>query len=459
MGGSSLKRKKGSNPILHGAIHDNEDGQIDEAYAKYLHNLEGSWEPDFAEDNEDDPTYMVFLKNLKACGNAYMLDVSRKHGVSFPIRYEVENHPSVELDQTTARSYGSALIREIASLDADDDVQSGQENSASLNGNAQRDTLTKKRRRSTLNHELNLGLKNSGLVTQSVLRRSPRIVENFSNSRKVEVRLDVNSDLLSHSKHLGFKKEDTQSHSLVRKRRSSPADCQLNSSLGNSSFGKEHTLRHSARGAQNSLDAPKKQSSRKLHQEVGYHRSSEQGCMSNFKADVIVDESYRNFISSLKVVGDSVFYEYGDGKRVYYEGNDQERSSNVVIELQDVPSAPLSMTPRPRTPPPRRPTPPPPRLLTPSPRAQTAKEDSHRLRTSTKEVTENLKAFPSGDSLFWKAIEKDLRRPFDQKEYEDLLEKVNARKPISVHRETRRGGYKMEFLSKMGKSYLDSFPG
>lgn len=69
-----------------------------------------------------------------------------------------------------------------------------------------------------------------------------------------------------------------------------------------------------------------------------------------------------------------------------------------------------------------------------------------------------MKAFPSSDSSFWKAIEKDLRRPFDQKEYEDLLEKVNARKPISVHKETRRGGYKTEFLSKMGKSYLDSFP-
>ena len=167
-------------------------------------------------------------------------------------------------------------------------------------------------------------------------------------------------------------------------------DFQLNSSLGNSSFGKENTLRHSARGAQNSLDAPKKQSSRKLHQEVGYHRSSEQGRMSNFKADVIVDESYRNFISSLKVVGDSVFYEYGDGKRVYYEGNDQERSSNVEIEPQDIPSAPLSMTPRPRTPPPRRPTPPP-RLLTPSPRAQTAKEDRHRLRTSVSAFSSFLK--------------------------------------------------------------------
>jgi len=158
-------------------------------------------------------------------------------------------------------------------------------------------------------------------------------------------------------------------------------DYQLNSSIGNSSFGKENTSRNSLRVVQNSLDAPKKHPSRKLRQAVDCHHPSEQGRISNSKADIIVDESYRNFISGLKVIGDSVFYEYGDGKRVYYEGDDQQNPSNVEVEPQGIAPAPPSMTPRPQTPPPRRPTPPP-RLLTPTPRAQTSKKASHSLGIS-----------------------------------------------------------------------------
>lgn len=57
---------------------------------------------------------------------------------------------------------------------------------------------------------------------------------------------------------------------------------------------------------------------------------------------------------------------------------------------------------------------------------------------------------------FLEKLEHICRKPYEQKEYEDLLEKVNVRKPIVRHKETRGGDYTT--TGEMGKSYLDNHP-
>lgn len=57
---------------------------------------------------------------------------------------------------------------------------------------------------------------------------------------------------------------------------------------------------------------------------------------------------------------------------------------------------------------------------------------------------------------FLEKLEHICRKPYEQKEYEDLLEKVTVRKPIIRHKETRGGDYTA--TGEMGKSYLDNHP-
>lgn len=59
---------------------------------------------------------------------------------------------------------------------------------------------------------------------------------------------------------------------------------------------------------------------------------------------------------------------------------------------------------------------------------------------------------------FRKDVEDILRRPYDEKEYENLWLNVNTRKPVQGYRELR-GHLKSYPKNAMGKSYLDEYLG
>lgn len=63
------------------------------------------------------------------------------------------------------------------------------------------------------------------------------------------------------------------------------------------------------------------------------------------------------------------------------------------------------------------------------------------------------------DSEFRQEIISILKRPYDQAEYEKLLQDVKVQKPVERNLELRHGREKRCPLNKKGKSYLDHYDG
>lgn len=51
-----------------------------------------------------------------------------------------------------------------------------------------------------------------------------------------------------------------------------------------------------------------------------------------------------------------------------------------------------------------------------------------------------------------------LRKPFDQKEFENMMSLINIRNPIVKYKELRNGS-KPYMTNQLGSSYLDCHPG
>lgn len=62
-------------------------------------------------------------------------------------------------------------------------------------------------------------------------------------------------------------------------------------------------------------------------------------------------------------------------------------------------------------------------------------------------------------SEFRKRLMECLDRPYDQKEYDELLLKASKHTKKERHLETRRGVVKAYYSKGLSKSYLDMYPG
>ncbi|XP_057249553.1 uncharacterized protein LOC104894414 isoform X2 [Beta vulgaris subsp. vulgaris] len=179
-------------------------------------------------------------------------------------------------------------------------------------------------------------------------------------------------------------------------------------------------------------------------------RENRKSVRENRKSEV-VDEVYGKFLNNLHVVEDFVFYEYGDGERVFYDTSD-EQTMDVEIQPLKTITRPLMLNLRPPTlslsPAPA----PIPRPPTPSSREQIAQRKPiphDRSMLSVSKETEEC-------SSLWEELHNNLRQPYDQKEYDELWEIMSTRKPVSIHRDSRSGG--SDRPGHMGKSYFDSYP-
>lgn len=362
------KRRRGE------ALYTAENVALDEEYGTFLEGLYEFWEAKFVEedDNDDDPTYVAFLENLKEYGNAYMLDVSYEHGILFPVKYEVENESPNEIKRKTSQSRSGTCNREKKTFYQDGDLKSIRKKSSAKN-----DSFHELRRSLHVNDDPKSGVKNS-------------------DSRKYH----------SH----GIKRKTLQSRrgDRVRENRSLDVDSDQRSGPKYSDFGK--------------------------------------------KMSIVVDEAYGNFLKSLYVSEESVFYEYGDQERVFYEPSGHDVGTEP---LEKDTSSPL-LTLRPSTPNLGLQTPPSRTKITMQ-RKPIPTDVNNILRLSN-ETCKNREKSGEICSSYWKktGLYDYLRKPYSITEYDNLWKEVSTRRPVMIHRESRSGGSDRQ--GRLGKSYLDSYP-
>lgn len=137
--------------------------------------------------------------------------------------------------------------------------------------------------------------------------------------------------------------------------------------------------------------------------------------------DIEIDGCYQFFLNGIEKEGDCVVFVHG-GERVRYEDDDIDCDSDSEILMWDHDPYLSQGNNNPYVP--------------AKVNASIDEEDSK------KEI-----------SLFRRKVMSILKRPYDAKEYEDLLREVKARKCMKVHRELRRP--KSVSVDRSSKSYLD----
>ncbi|XP_059630625.1 uncharacterized protein LOC132273656 [Cornus florida] len=136
----------------------------------------------------------------------------------------------------------------------------------------------------------------------------------------------------------------------------------------------------------------------------------------------MVDECYRAFLNCLEQEGDCIVFVTENGKRVKYEEEDIDSSSDV--EILDIDSAPSE-----------------------NPFVPSKMFDSSCLGHPSE----------SKKSQFREKVVSILKRPYDQEEYEELLHNIKARKPVQRNIDLRCSGSLFYQASNIGKSYLDHY--
>ncbi|KAA8538394.1 hypothetical protein F0562_028060 [Nyssa sinensis] len=145
----------------------------------------------------------------------------------------------------------------------------------------------------------------------------------------------------------------------------------------------------------------------------------------------MMDESYLEFLTCIKQESNCVVLVTKDGKRVKYEEDDVENSSDLEVLVTD--NAPYcgegNYNP-----------------------FVTSRAYDSSMDGDGRQYSGNPNK--SNHSQFRENVMNFLRRPYNHKEYEDLLKEINDQKPIERRRELR-GGIKSYSANECGKSYLD----
>lgn len=155
-------------------------------------------------------------------------------------------------------------------------------------------------------------------------------------------------------------------------------------------------------------DLSKKASSRVLS-------SSEPKCKHETEpCDTGIDESYKTFLECIKEDGKYLVFVNKHGKRVKYEEDEESESESEILAADSDPC----ITPK---------------LF-----------DSSRIKNRNR----------TGHSQFRDNLMVILKKPYDQLEYEELLQEIIQRKPLERHRDLR-GRIKSYSVEICSKSYLD----
>uniref|UniRef100_A0A803LHJ0 Uncharacterized protein n=1 Tax=Chenopodium quinoa TaxID=63459 RepID=A0A803LHJ0_CHEQI len=409
------------------------DNKADEDYVSFLEGLQQFWEAKFVEDDDVDPTYMEFLGNLKEYNNAYMCDVSIENGVLSPIYYEDEYESPNLMKRKTSQPCCGTVIHEKRNLHQDVGLKSTRKNSGVKDNSC--DVFPR-----SLDAAENpkSGWKNSkaGNVSDGFKRKTP-ISRRGDRARENRILyIDRNQ-----------KSSDSRNDHLEENRSLDMDSDQSNSDSENvRPYGNKRKTPHSSKG--NCV-----RENRKLDvdsdQILGPKYSG-----SGKKMSIIVDETYETFLNSLHITEDSVIYEYGDLQRISYEPNDQQKTG-VRIKKD---TRPPSLTRKPTTPIPVPQTPPSRAKIT-SQKKSTPTDSLNTLSTSNKTCKKG-KIQRVDSSEYWylnKELHRYLRRPYERKEFDELLAEFNSKKPVSIYRDSRSGGSYRP--GHMGKSLLEKFPG
>ncbi|XP_020262118.1 uncharacterized protein LOC109838067 isoform X2 [Asparagus officinalis] len=142
----------------------------------------------------------------------------------------------------------------------------------------------------------------------------------------------------------------------------------------------------------------------------------------------MVDESYQTFLSHLKWEGGSMVLEFGSLSITYDGERESTISSDILAPESNVKSDELSLVP----------------YKSPEPDI-TVCEDGNMASLQQCE-------------LYKTELMAILDKPYDQDEYEELLEEAKERKPLSKQKHLRSMSISYE-TKEVGQSYLDHFPG
>uniref|UniRef100_A0A803L764 Uncharacterized protein n=1 Tax=Chenopodium quinoa TaxID=63459 RepID=A0A803L764_CHEQI len=416
-----------------------QDNKADEDYISFLESLHQFWEAKFVEDDDVDPTYMEFLGNLKEYGNAYICDVSIENGVLFPIYYEDEKESPTLMKRKSPQPRSGTVIHEKRTLHRDVGLKSTRKNSGVEDNSDAAENPKSGRKNSQAGNVYSDGFKRKTPIS----RRGDCAREN----RSLYVDRDQKSSDSRNDYHDGIKRKTPHSRWVGHLEENSSLDMDSDQNNSDSEnvrpYGIKRKTPHSSK-----VDCVRENWNLDVDSDqiLGpkYSRSG--------KMSIIVDETYEKFLNSLHITEDSVIYEYGNQQRIFYEPNDQQRTGVRIKRDTRPPSSTLKPTapiPGPQTPPSR--------AKITSQKKSTPTDSLNTLSTSN-EMCKKGKIQRENSSCYWKKeLHGYLRKPYERKEYDELWAELDAKKPVSIYRDSRSGGSYRP--GHMGKSLLEKFPG
>ncbi|URD97324.1 hypothetical protein MUK42_30029 [Musa troglodytarum] len=152
----------------------------------------------------------------------------------------------------------------------------------------------------------------------------------------------------------------------------------------------------------------------------------------------LIDEDYQVFLNHVKACGRSMILEYGNNVTIVYEkernGGEEVQEQEEEIEnealREETDAYPMEMEMK-------------------------LYDDPLQTSSSTASYFDELLQHKS--SSFRDRLMDILRKPFDQKEYENMMSLINLRNPIVKYKELRNGS-KPYTTNQLGSSYLDCHP-
>ncbi|KAH9614986.1 hypothetical protein KSS87_001173 [Heliosperma pusillum] len=437
---------------------DVENTKFDESYLSFLVDLEDYWDSLILREDgeEDDPIYAMFFENLKVYGKGYMLDVSVEHGVSSPIVYEVEIDPTdLARRKAPRRKEGSSDVdrqskswRKDSSFgDKNETIRVGKIKRSTLG--ARRGTFISKERSFNADKKLKSGRRIRGFVkgvendSLDAKKREASRTPHGYNTRKRRG-LEGESQL----------KPDQQNSTFARNIKTEPLDEVEKNSVSHQGDGELRRGRKNSGVNKDDADRSEviKKKIRRSHQDSNTLNKED---LQEKRAQK-VDETYESFFAGLKVVGDSMLYEYGDNQQIFYEEGVEQMATDDDIDAAPRPPIQNPITPNSSSQPlgyiPSSTEP----TITPTPLSPTATHD--KLNTSaTVNVRDNTgNETRKTHSKLWRQLHKILGKPFNQKELDDLWREMTHRSEVQIYRDSRSGGsYRQGHL---GRSYLDKYP-
>ncbi|KAA8546454.1 hypothetical protein F0562_002807 [Nyssa sinensis] len=416
---------------LRRTLEDNQlgDGMVDEDFNKSLNHLGLCSESRCSrgeDDDEDDidPQYKMFLEKLKEDGKSYVLEVAVSNGMSTYIKYEAEDGSDDEHEPQTLRK--SRDVSKRVKLE-------GGRGLMNVQSKDKMETHKNLRTKHPVSRETN-GCRSQKPSLEDNPLSDPEcgcqmVDENyqeFLNCTKLEG--DCMVLTLKDGKRVTYEEDDVERSSDLRNI-STKDKMETPMNLSNVlEKGRNSVVENDLKSVPECPVSPETNGCWSQKRSPKDNHLSGPECGSQ-----LVDESYQAFLSCIKLEGGCLVLATNDGKTVKYEEEEEdvESSSDPEILVTDNVSYcnegnynPFVTS----------------RLYDPSMEG----DGWHCVGNPNK----------SNHSQFREKLISILRRPYDNNEYEELLEEINARKPMEGRRELR-GGTKSYSADKCSKSYLD----